>query len=205
MTEGMRTRMFTRRRIWLWCLIVVFLASAASLAYRHHKRYKHLAVHDPNMVFRSAWLDADVFRELIEEQQIRTVLNLCNADELCELRVDQRRAVRGSGARLIELPMPAATLDPADPEIQKFVDILSNPENYPLLVHCQHGVTRTAKVLVMYDILFRGMTAEQSIAAMPRFGREAYPVSVQTFARNFEERHSQLYPQASHKLDILRR
>jgi len=196
--------MFTRRRIWLWCLILVIAALAGGLEYRHHKRYKHLAAHDQNMVYRSAWLDADVFREVIEEQQIRTVLNLCNADELCELRADQRRAVHGSGARLIEMPMPAATLDPADPEIEKFVAVLSNPENYPLLVDCQHGVTRTAKVLVMYDILFRRMTAEQSIAAMPKFGRDEYPVSVRTFARNFEERHKQLYPQASGKLDILR-
>ena len=186
--------------------MLVILAMAGGFGYRHHKRYKHLAAHDPNMVYRSAWLDADVFRELIEEQQIRTVLNLCEPEELGEQRcVDQRRAVRGSGARLIEMPMPAATLDPADPEIEKFVDVLSNPENYPLLVHCQHGVTRTAKVLAMYDILFRGMTAEQSIAAMPRFGRDAYPVSVRTFARNFEERHAQLYPQATRKLEMLRR
>jgi hypothetical protein len=66
-------------------------------------------------------------------------------------------------------------------------------------------VTRTAKVLAMYDILFRGMTAEESIAAMPRFGRDEYPVSVRTFAKNFEQRHGQLYPQAVRKLDILRR
>lgn len=205
MTEGKRTGMFTRRRIWLWSLILVIVAVGAGLGYRHHKRYKHLAAHDPNMVYRSSWLDADVFREVIEEQQIRTVLNLCNPDELCELRPDQRRAVHGSGAKLIEMPMPAATLDPADPEIEKFVEFLSNPENYPLLVHCQHGVTRTAKVLAMYDILFRGMTAEQSIAAMPRFGRDEYPVSVRAFAKNFEVRRAELYPQAKGKLDILRR
>lgn len=198
--------MFTRRRIWLWVLMFVAVATASGLAYRHHKRYKHLAVHDRNMVYRSAWLEPDVFRELIEEHQIRTVLNLCEPDELGSERcVSQRKAVTGSGARLIEMPMPAATLDPADPEIARFVAVLANPENYPLLVHCQHGVTRTAKVLVMYDILFRGMTAEQSIAAMPLFGREAYPVSVRTFARNFEDQHRQLYPQAIGKLDILRR
>ena len=195
--------MFKRRRIWFWVLIIA--ASVSVLAYRHHKRYKHLAVHDLNMVDRSAWLEPDVFRELIEEHQIRTVLNLCEPDELgAERCVSQRQAVRGSGARLIEMPMPAATLDAADPEIAKFVEVLSNPENYPLLVHCQHGVTRTAKVLAMYDILFRGMTAEQSIAAMPLFGRETYPVSVTTFAHNFEDAHRRLYPRVADKLKILR-
>lgn len=187
-------------------LMFAVAATASGLAYRHHKRYKHFAVHDKNMVYRSAWLEPDVFRELIEEHQIRAVLNLCEPDELgAERCISQRQAVRGSGARLIEMPLPAATLDPADPEIAKFVAVLANPENYPLLVHCQHGVTRTAKALVMYDILFRRMSAEESIAAMPRFGREAYPISVRTFARNFEEQHRTLYPRAIGKLDLLRR
>jgi protein-tyrosine phosphatase len=100
--------------------------------------------------------------------------------------------------------MPA-TIDAGDPEIQKFVEVLSDPNNYPLLVHCQHGVTRTAKVLSMYDILYRGKTAEQSIAAMPLFGRDEYSVSVQAFVKDFEKRHGKLYPQANGKLDVLRR
>jgi hypothetical protein len=198
--------MFTRRRLWILGLVLLVAAPAGGLTYRHHKRYKHLAIHEPAMVYRSAWLDAGVFREIIEKYQIRTVLNLCEPNELGEQRcIDQRAAVQGSGARLVEMPMPADTLDPADPAIQPFVDLLSDPKNYPLLVHCQHGVTRTAKVLTMYDILFRGMTADQSLAAMPRFGRDAYSVSVRAFARNFEERHAQLYPQTTGKLDVLRR
>jgi hypothetical protein len=198
--------MFTRRRLWLFGLMLLVAAAASGLTYRHHKRYKHLATHEPGMVYRSAWLDADVFREVIEQFQIRTVLNLCEPDEMGAQRcLDQRAAVRGSGARLVEMPMPAATIDPADPAIQPFVDLLSDPKNYPLLVHCQHGVTRTAKVLTMYDILFRKMTADESLAAMPLFGRDAYTVSVHAFARNFESRHAQLYPQTAGKLDELRR
>jgi hypothetical protein len=40
---------------------------------------------------------------------------------------------------------------------------------------------------------------------MPLFGRDAYNVSVYAFARDFEKRHDQLYPQAAAKLDVLRR
>jgi hypothetical protein len=198
--------MFTRRRLSILGLCLLIAAVAGALTYRHHKRYKHLAIHDQGMVYRSAWLEPDVFREIIERHQIRTVLNLCEPNELGEQRcIDQRAAVRGSGARLIEMPMPAATIDPADPAIGPFVELLGDPTNYPLLVHCQHGVTRTAKVLTMYDILYRGKTADESLAAMPLFGRDAYSVSVQAFAQNFEEQHKRLYPQTAGKLDVLRR
>src|SRR5262245_48518339 len=99
--------MFAKRRVWVWAVFVLAAAIIAGLGYRQHKRYKHFAIHDPGMVYRSAWLDADVFAELIEKYQIRAVLNLCNPDELGHERcLDQRQAVRGAGAKLIELPMP---------------------------------------------------------------------------------------------------
>src|SRR5260370_21834508 len=198
--------MIAKRRFWMWGIVLLSLAVGAGLTYRQHKRYKPLAIHDPGMVYRSAWLEGDALREVIEKHQIRTVLNLCEPDELGEERcIDERKAVHGSGARLVEMPMPAATLDPSNPAIEPFIELLRNPENYPLLVHCQHRVTRTANVIAIYDILFRGMTAEQSIAAMPRFGRDEYPVSVRAFAKNFEERHAKLYPRATGNLDILLR
>lgn len=197
--------MFARKPVWAWALLILVVATAAGLGYRQHKRYKHWATHDEGMVYRCAWLDSDVFAEQIEKYQIRTVLNVCNPGELGEERCrTQRAAVEGAGAKLIELPMPT-TIDAGDPAIREFVAVLGNPNNYPLVVHCQHGVTRTAKVLVMYDILYKGETAEQSIRAMPLFGHRDYSVAVRAFAKDFENRHDTLYPQAQAGLDSLKR
>jgi protein tyrosine/serine phosphatase len=197
--------MSRHRRPLVACALLLAVLAAVGFGYRQHKRYKHLAVHDPGMVYRSAWLESDVFAELIEEHQIRTILNLCEPDELGPERcIDQRRAVKGAGARLIELAFPP-TLDAADPVVAQVVEILNEPSNFPLLVHCQHGVTRTAKVLVIYDILHRGLTAEASLKAMPLFGRREYNVAVQAFAKDFEARHRELYPQSAGRLDALRR
>jgi hypothetical protein len=193
------------RKNWgIGCAIVLTIGVVAAAGYRYHKRYRHLAVHDAGMVYRSGWVDADVFAELIDKYQIRTVINLCNPNEMGAQRcVDQRKAVIGSGAALLEWPMPA-TVDAADPDIARYVKVLSDPASYPILVHCQHGVTRTAKLLTMYDILFRGMTADESLAAMPLFGRDSYNVSVRAFARSFEKEHAKLYPQVARRLDVLR-
>lgn len=168
-------------------------------------RYKHLAVHESGRVYRSAWLEPDAMKEVIERYQIRAVVNLCEPGEMGDDRiVGERQAVTSSGARLIELTMPT-TIGPEDPAIPQHLAVLSDPNNYPMLVHCQHGVTRTAKLLTIYDIAFRGMTADQSLAAQPKFGREDHNIHVKAFVREFELQHARLYPDATAaKLDVLR-
>ena len=199
--------MFRRPRFWFasGTLLMVVAGSASWLVYQHH-RYKHFAVHEPGMVYRSAWLDADVFTELIEEHQIRTVVNLCDPGEMgAERWSRQRQAVEGAGARLVTISMPM-TVSLTDREIGQHLEILQDPDNYPLLVHCQHGVTRTAKFLAMYDIAFRNKTAGNSLAEQPKFGRDDHNVHVRAFAREFEKRHEELYQAAvPQKLDILRK
>jgi protein tyrosine/serine phosphatase len=198
--------MFQRRNriIFLGVLTAVSLA-AGLFAYQQHQRYKHLAVHQPGMVYRSAWVEPDVMSELIEEYQIRAVINLCNPGEMGEQRwIDQRSAVTNAGARLIELPMPL-TINADDPIIDEHLQVLSDPNNYPMLIHCQHGVTRTAKLLTIYDIVFRKMSAEESLAAQALFGRDEHNVYVRAFCRNFEEQHEKLYPKITFdRLDVLR-
>lgn len=193
-----------RRTLFVLFSLVVALAALGTGVW-HHKRYNHLEVHDPGMVYRSAWLKPDAFAELIEEHQIRSIVNLCNPDEMGHQRcVDQRAAVEGAGAILHDCTMPN-TVDPSDPQVAKLVEILSNPANYPMLVHCQHGVTRTAKVLAMYDILYRNLGADESLDQMPLFGRKRYSVSVYAFARNFEQMHTQIFPETAGRLDALKR
>ena len=98
----------SRRTVtWILTILVVIGAAGGGLAYRHHHRYKHLAVHEKGMVYRSAWVEPDVMSELIERYQIRAVVNLCRPGEMGEARWDaERDAVRNAGARLIEASMP---------------------------------------------------------------------------------------------------
>ncbi|MEX2288114.1 MAG: hypothetical protein WD648_13550 [Planctomycetaceae bacterium] len=196
-----------RGRLWV---VVAFVLAAAALTggwqYRQHQRYKHLVVHQPGMVYRSAWLEPDVLSDVIETYQIRAVINLCKPGEMGEQRwIDERHAVANAGARLIELEMPTS-VDPADPAIEKHLQVMSDPDNYPMLVHCQHGVTRTAKHLAIYDIVFRGLTGDQSLAAQPKFGRDDHNVNVRAFVRSFEQQRHKLYPTAyADNLKILAR
>ncbi len=195
------------RRTVLLSLAVLLLGGAAAggYAYQQHHKYKHVATHDPGKVYRSGWCEPEVMSELVERWQIRSVVNLCAPGEMGEARWQgERDAVTNAGARLLELSMPL-TIDPADEELQTHMDALADPNNYPMLVHCQHGVTRTAKFLAMYDIVMKNQTAEQSLDAQPLFGRDRQNVNVTAFAKQFEKSHDSLYPRVSEaNLDPLR-
>lgn len=190
-------------------VLIVLIAGVmigAGAAYYHHQRYKHFAVHQPGLVYRSAWLEPDVMSEVIEEHQFRSVVNLCEPGEMGEQRwVEERDAVRNAGSRLFEVAMPMG-VSADDPALQQHIEILSNPDNYPMLVHCQHGVTRTAKFLAIYDMLYRGMSGEESLAKQPLFGRDDHNVNIWAFVKNLEEEDSVLHSSANaENLEVLRR
>ena len=195
------------RRALLFALAAVALGGTAAggYAYRRHHAYKHVAVHDAGRMYRSGWCEPAVMAELIERRQIRAVVNLCAPGEMGEARwAGEREAVRNAGAELLELNMPL-TVDPADRELRTHMAALADPDNYPMLVHCQHGVTRTAKILVMYDVAVRGLTAAESLAAQPTWGREDHNVHVRAFAGEFERARRALYPDAAARLAVLDR
>jgi len=189
--------MFRRRRNWILLALAAAILIPSALWYRQHQRYKHFAVHDPGMMYRAAWLEPDAIAELIETHQIRTVVNLCKPGEMGEERWhDEHEAVTNAGATLAMEPL-STSVEADDPSVSRAIALLRNPNNYPMLVHCQHGVTRTAKFLLIYDVLFRKMTAEQSLQSQPLLGRDEHNVNVRAFAREFERRHGELYPFAS--------
>jgi hypothetical protein len=178
----------TRRRVVvaLALLAVTVAASVGGVLRYRHVRYRHFAVHEPGKVYRSAWVDADVFAELVGRYDVHTVVNLCLPGEMGDRNVAQRRAVEAAGARLIELPFPANDTWTTDwPSVRKMEEILADPDSYPIWIHCQHGRERTVKALAIYDIGQRGMTAEDSLEAMPLFGMD-HPWPIVTFAHNYE-------------------
>lgn len=177
-------------RRWQLRIIALFLAVVAGtggwIYYQQH-HFKHFAVHEPGKVYRSAWLGPDALSQVIETYQIRAVVNLCNPDEMTPRQwEEERQAVKGAGAMLYAVPLPNSVNVDAK-SWQPHLAIMDNPDNYPMLVHCQHGVTRTSMFLTAYDITHRHKTAEDSLAVQPTFGHARADVHVHTFAQNFEK------------------
>jgi hypothetical protein len=168
-------------------MVIAAAAVAGGWIYHEQHKFKHFAVHDPGMVYRSAWLGPDALSQLIETYQIRSVVNLCEPDEMTpEMWEGERQAVKSAGARLHAVPLPNSI--EFDPQVwQPHLEILADPDNYPMLVHCQHGVTRTAMLLTAYDVIYRHETAADSLSAQPLFGHTKDNVHLQAFGKNLQK------------------
>jgi protein tyrosine phosphatase (PTP) superfamily phosphohydrolase (DUF442 family) len=200
-----RIRMFRRRQFWIMALFLVALVGTGGGIYYEQQRFRHFAVHDPGMVYRSAWLSPGALSQLIENYQIRSVVNLCNPDEMTpQMWESERKAVVGAGARLHTVPL-SESIEITPQNWDAHFRILSDPNNYPMLVHCQHGVTRTGMFVTAYDVMMRHMNAEESVALQPTFGHGHANVHLRSFAKSLDK-YAREHPEqlAADPLKVLR-
>jgi hypothetical protein len=179
--------MSRNRQLSIVALFFIAFVGTGGWIYHQQHRFRHFAAHEPGMVYRSAWIAPDALSQLIETYQIRTVVNLCSPNEMTPEAWDaERKAVTGSGAMLHAVPLPNNVQ--FDPEAwAPHLRIMADPNNYPMLVHCQQGVTRTAMFLTAYDVIYRHKTSDESLTQQPKFGHLHADVHVRAFGKNFDE------------------
>jgi protein tyrosine phosphatase (PTP) superfamily phosphohydrolase (DUF442 family) len=92
---------------------------------------------------------------------IRTVVNLRNVHS-------DRDELAGLGLRYVHIH--CVPWHPEDEDVVKFLQVVADPANRPVLVHCQHGADRTGLMVAAYRIVEEGWTADEAMQELPRFG-----------------------------------
>lgn len=110
-------------------------------------------------LYRSAQPTSEGFRNL-EKLGIRTVVGL---RAFHKNEFDKDYSMRSNR-------IPVLTWNPEDEEISQFLEIVSDPNNSPVLVHCQHGADRTGFMCAIYRVAIEGWTTEEAIAEMKQGG-----------------------------------
>ena len=57
-----------------------------------------------------------------------------------------------------------------DSEINSILEIIQNPENQPVFIHCKRGADRTGTVVAAYRMKFENWTAEEANREAKKFG-----------------------------------
>ena len=114
-------------------------------------------------IYRSAQPSPLLLRWLVAHHGIRTLINLRGKTPGFESSFAASNRLRLYTFNL------SASRPPQPADVERFLALLRDPANYPLLVHCRNGVDRTGYMLGLYRVLEQGWSAEQSTAEMRRY------------------------------------
>lgn len=142
--------------------------------FEYDRRSRNFHVVDEGKLYRSAQLDVDGLKQLVREYGIRTIVDLREGQKPLD-RAEEEWA-NAAGVKRLRIPPRAWwTADgkrpvPAEIGLAEFRDIMNDPRNHPVLVHCWGGIHRTGLYCAIYRMDFQHWSKPDAIAEMRALG-----------------------------------
>lgn len=95
----------------------------------------------------------------LQSRGINTILDL-------EFLHTDRYKIKKTSTKFKSLHIRMVAWKIEDKAIIKALKILTDPENYPIYLHCKHGSDRTGVVIAMYRMVVQGWSREEAIKEM---------------------------------------
>lgn len=155
------------------CLIVLTLiVSPIVLAVRQQAQTRNFHVVRPGVLYRSGQMTKEGLQRILNDFHIKTVVSLrdgqsardraeeefCRSEEINFVRILPSRWGDDGGS----VPVEAG--------VQRFRAIMSDPQNYPVLVHCFAGIHRAGSYCAIYRMEFEHWSNAKAIAEMKACG-----------------------------------
>ncbi|QDU62667.1 Tyrosine phosphatase family protein [Planctomycetes bacterium Pan216] len=133
--------------------------------YKHY-RWKRFDVVMPGKIYRSGQLEQWKLRRAIDKYDLKRVICL-NPDHAEE----ERQLCQERGIEFHYFPMPSDGVgEPAS--FVSVLELLTEAEEAPVLVHCRAGVARTGACIALYRMVAHGWTADRAISELRTYERK---------------------------------
>ena len=116
----------------------------------------------PGAVLRTAQPSPLLLRWAVHHHGIRSLVSLRGRTPGFESAF-----AREHGLRLFSFNL-SASRPPRQQDVERFLAILADPENHPVLVHCRNGVDRTGYMLALYRVSQQGWDTDRALREMNR-------------------------------------
>lgn len=165
-----------------WALGVAVLAVVVGVPIAHQRttyvQNKRLRVVTEGRVYRSGQMTADGFRDAIRRYGIRTVINLqddetnTDADErnpmlprnpFDKAKRTEKEVVEAAGATYVQFDGNALNESGTGGRaelVDKFLAVMDDEANYPVLYHCKAGLHRTGWITAVYRMEYEGRSKD---------------------------------------------
>ena len=115
--------------------------------------------------------------DTLKKMGVRTVINLRS-------KHSEKNTVEALGMKSIEVPF-SVLKDVNIEKINSLIDIMINPDNQPVYVHCKLGQDRTGIVIAAYRMRVDGWSLKEAEAEMQAFGFNDLWYELKEFIRNY--------------------
>ena len=95
---------------------------------------------------------------------VKTVINLTSFDAMA----NEPGLVEAAGMKYVAIPM-TTRVTPTAEQLATFLDIVNDPANQPVFVHCVGGKHRTGVMTAVYRMTQHAWSAEQAFREMKQF------------------------------------
>ena len=147
--------MSTKKKI-LIALFLVVAVGAGKYVYDMHINHNFETITE-NKVYKSGVIPPDEIADYVKEYKIKSIIDLrfpgtgddVNNPEIpAELTAEKEAIAKLKGVNYFN---NGSDQIPTQKNLDYFFEIMDNPDNYPVLLHCYHGVGRAE----MYSAIYR--------------------------------------------------
>jgi hypothetical protein len=144
---------------------------------------RHYRWVSPGVLMRGSEPD-DAMWGHVKEEGVKTVVGLARTDPRWRAKVESL------GMRAIALTSGGEPL-PDDEEIEAFLRLCRSPKNWPVFVHCDHGIERTGVFCAAFRIACEGAPLDAAIAEARQSGlrSRAHEDHIRRFAAEWKAGH----------------
>ncbi len=180
-------------------IVLLLIVAPVFAAYHNLGNTRNFRIVREGVLYRSGQTTVAGLERIIHDHGIRTVVSLrdgssdadreeeafCNKQDIQYIRI----LPRNWGA--LEGPPPV------DAGVKRFVQVMADPRNYPVLVHCFAGTHRSGAYCAIYRMEFEGWSNEQAIAELKSQGYAHLDEEedISTYLKNYQPRRKRLVSQ----------
>src|ERR1700730_14222622 len=159
----------------VFSLVVGVLLVGGPLWYKreHERHFRNFRVVHEGVLYRSAQLDLDGLKRLVHDYGIKTIISLREGDAA----EDQQEAEWAAKVSINHVRIPPRLWAPggdgavpAERGLATFRQVMNNPANYPVLIHCFAGIHRTGAFCALYRMQYQGWSNREALSELRALG-----------------------------------
>jgi protein tyrosine/serine phosphatase len=171
--------MSTKKKI-IIALVVVVLGITGKYVYDRHINHNFMTITE-GKVYKSGVIPPDEIADYVKKYKIKSIVDLRfpgtgddvnNPEVPAELTAEKQAVEKIPGVNYFN---NGSDQVPKQQNLDSFFKIMDNQDNYPVLIHCYHGIGRAQMYSALYRIEYEGFSNEEARS------KAAFPVMFSSF------------------------